>query len=155
MILINFDDIAAGPIGTHYSHVDKHCGVMFYVGNGAYGQSTDVLMSNGNPVSAQALDIPQFALSPPNILIPAPGSANDILVHFLSSDGTRITVNSVSICNDNEGQPSRIFIEGFSEKGVSLGRTQIDGPGACGKLVARNMYFAKIYAALCGVFGRR
>jgi len=53
----------------------------------------------------------------------------------------------VSVLNDLENAPSRIFLEGFDINGLSLGRTQIDGAGTEGTFAAPTIYFAKIYSA--------
>jgi hypothetical protein len=140
--LANFDDITSGPIGDQYLSI----GLRFYVGNGSEGSSTGLLLSGGSPVSAAAGNF-GTSISPPNVMVPLAGTNNDLFVYFYDSAQNRVTASSVGIFNDMQGDPSRIFIEGFDTSGASLGRTQIDGAGVGGIFSAQGIYTAKIYGA--------
>jgi len=139
---VHFDSIPEGPIGDQY----LSRGVKFFVGNGAQGASTGVLVENDVEVSAEAFEH-LGAVSQPNLMVPRPGSNADIIVQFFGPHGQRETVAGVGIVNDLEGRPSRIFIEGFDDEGLPLGRTQIDGAGEQGTFSAPGIFYAKIYSA--------
>lgn len=144
--LITFDDIPEGRIGEQY----LSRGVMFFVGNGEYGTSTDLLHQSGAPLTAYAF--PTFvSVSWPNIMNPGGGagipSNSDIIVHFYDTAGNRTLASQVGIVNDMDGNPSTIFIEGFDVNGVSLGRTQINGDGTGGTFSHPAIFSASIYAS--------
>ncbi len=140
--LINFDDIPDGVIGNQY----LSRGVKFFCGNGTQGGSTGILMSGGQPVTAYAGSF-GTAISSPRVMVSRPGNSDDIIVHFFDGSGQRAFTSSVGVFNDTQGDPSRIFIEGFDIAGQSLGRTQIDGGGVGGTFSASGIYTAKIYGS--------
>ncbi len=149
--LITFDDIPAGRIGEQY--LDR--GVMFYVGNGEFGTSTDLLFDGPDPLTAYAGSF-NTSISQPNIMNPGGGpnvpGNSDIIIHFFDTTGARTFANEVGIFNDTDGNPFTIYIEGFDINGDSLGRTQINGGGAGGVFTSEGIYSASIYAA-SGQFG--
>ena len=141
--LITFDDIPQGPIGDQY----LSRGVEFFDGNGSQGNSTAVRLQGGVPVSAYAGNF-NTSISQPNIMLAGVYLSNDdIIVQFFDPSDQRTLATSVGIFNDLDGNPSRIYIEGFAKDGSSLGRTQIDGAGAGGIFTAPDIYYAKIYSA--------
>jgi hypothetical protein len=141
--LINFDDIPAGLIGDQY----LSRGVRFDLGNGAFGTSTGLFLQNGLPVSALVGNY-NTSISQPNAMGPgpSPNGNEDIFVQFYDQSGQRTFATSVGITNDTDGNPSRIFIEGFSATNTSLGRTQIDGAGQTGVFSAPSIYYAMIWS---------
>jgi hypothetical protein len=141
---INFDDISPSPapIGDHYLSL----GVRFFQGNDQFGQSTNLLISGGNPVSAWVY--PGVYASPPNVMVPQPAGNNDIWVYFYDTAGNRTVVDSVGVHNDNEADPNCIVFEAYGPCGTLLAKTNICGSGIGATITApASIYYARIYSA--------
>lgn len=131
-VLITFDDIPSGEIGTQYLNQ----GVMFFVGNGAQGNS--VITNTSASVGSFGTSVSQS-----NVLVPSPGTNNDIYVQFFSSPGQRAFAQSIGITNDTQGDPPAI-LQAFGFDGILLGQTGPLGAGQSGTLSFANIYTARI-----------
>jgi hypothetical protein len=142
-ILVDFDSIPAGEIGDRYV---PNPGVRFFVGNGPSSTSNGLLLLGGQPVSARVGSF-GTSISGPNVLVPRPGTNEDIWVHFYGKDGQRVAASSFGVQNDTEGNPSQLWLEGFNSLGVSLGRTTINGARSTGTFSASGIWSARISGA--------
>lgn len=144
---VTFDDIPPGPIGDQYFAR----GIRFFQGNGAFGTSTGPRLVDGQPVSASVGSF-GTSITQPNVLVPGPGSNDDLWMYFYDSHGERSTVISFGVSNDREGIPALLYLDAYDAQGNFLVRSEINGPSAANNALFPEIAAARISAAP-GQFG--
>src|SRR5262249_5644420 len=129
---------APAPIGDAYLAQ----GVLFLRGNDDFCASTEVLADS-------AWTYPCCAISGTQIMVPAPGANDDIVVEFFDACGLRTAASMVSIANDAQADPS-ISINAFDINGAALGTSVAIGPGTVAQVIAPGIWTAKICAVAGG-----